>query len=110
MSIDAGKFRHRVTLQQRSTTTNELGESVESYAGTTGLWAQVTPLTAQQKTNGGQTYLDVTHEVRIRFNVAVVYNSRLLWQNFGDLILNVESILPVDGMREEMLLLCREQK
>lgn len=62
----AGLLRHRVTIQRYTTTQNDYGEEVETWADLASRWAAVEPLSGREYFDAQQVASDVSIRVRMR--------------------------------------------
>lgn len=78
----AGKLRHRVTLQTRTETQNDTGESAASWSDFATVWAAVEPLRGRELIAAQAVNSEVTGMIRMRYRAGVeptmraVYGSR----------------------------------
>lgn len=109
MTIDPGKLRHRVTIQQRRHVQDGLGgtgrDELWDDVGT--FWAAVMPLRGREYLDGLRVEAELTHKVMIRYQpgISILQDMRAV---FGDRVLNIESVANVDERNEWLELRCRE--
>ena len=65
--IQAGKLRHRVTIQKPKADKNSFGEDIVSYVDDSKAWAHVHGMKGQEYFNAQQMKGEVTHNVRMRY-------------------------------------------
>jgi SPP1 family predicted phage head-tail adaptor len=104
-SIDPGKLRERVTIQQAVETRNELGESQQAWGTWKTVWASVEGLSSREALFSGQQQTDITHRVRMRYVDGLSQNMRLLWR---DRVLEIVSLLEHNN-RSEHEMVCTEE-
>lgn len=105
--MQAGKLRHRVTLQARVQVQNQTSGAVETtWANVSSLWAEVVPLSAREFIAAQATQNEITTRITIRYRNGVTPKHRIL---FRGKIYNIEGVLPdaVSG-REYLTLPCSE--
>lgn len=107
--MQSGALRHRITIQNKSTTQDAAGEESNAYtdiAATPVVWATVTAIAAQERFVGGaeQQMATVTHRVRIRYRTDLSNRMRVVWEGRA---LDIEGI-QYDARRVHTTLLCRE--
>lgn len=66
--IRAGKLRHIVQVQERSTAKDALGGRVDTWTTVATVRASIEPLNAKEAFAGSGEYADLTHRVRLRFD------------------------------------------
>lgn len=107
-----GRMRDRVTIQQKTTTTDtQLGRSV-SWGTLATVWANVRPWPRA----GGETIraqaitAQMDYEVEIRYRADVTPTMRVLWTPYdgSQKTLEIFEATPKDGRRERLLLQCSE--
>lgn len=107
--MDIGKLRHRLGLQNKTTTQNAYGEPVDTYTTSTTVWGSINPLSAQEAINAQQANMEITHKVTIRYSATtatyVLGTTRIL---FGTRVFEVTSITKPDEIKEQYELLCKE--
>ena len=103
--IDPGKLRERVTIQRASESRNALGETVLAWATYAERWASVEGVSARESLTAGQSQIDVSHRVRLRYVDGLTQNMRFLWRGRK---LEIVSLLE-HANRSEHEALCQEQ-
>lgn len=94
----AGDFWHRVTVVRRTTTTNELGETVTTDTPGETRWAKVETLTDEERLAGGELLSEVTHRIRLRYFPDLAGDDAL---DFRGHRLAVKSLVDVDEAQAE---------
>lgn len=105
MALDAGKLRHKVSIQQNIETQQSDGSMVPSWVDVyPKLYAEIAPLSAREFLASGTQEMGIQTRITIRYKKNIKAKMRLL---HGDTIYNIESILPdpLSGM-EYLTLLC----
>jgi SPP1 family predicted phage head-tail adaptor len=107
MSINIGKFRHRVSIQSMSDSTADDYNQTTQIPVTIGTrWASVKPLTGKALEYGKQIKEQVTHEIRLRYFPALTPDNLLL---FGTRVFEILSVINVDERNEELIVMCSEE-
>lgn len=101
----AGDLRHRVELQVRTLSTDDFGETIETWQTQETVWAAVEPLTGMRYLAAKQANADVTGTVRMRYREGVRPTMRLLW---GTRVLRIVSIINPDERSRELHILYKE--
>lgn len=103
----AGERNKRVTILNRSTTTNGLGEDVAD-ADTTGatVWAKVEVLSGRELVAAAQNTGDVTHRVTFKYTPDVTRKDKL---QFKGRTFHIEALTNMEEANIELVALCREQ-
>lgn len=105
--MQAGKLRHRVSLQKPVKTQNpSTGAVVNSWQETAKLWAEVAPLSAREFVAAQATQSEVTTRITIRFRNDVTPRHRIV---YAGKIYNIEGVLADDKSgRDYLTLPCSE--
>lgn len=105
--MDAGKLRHRVTIQTRGQTQDETtGVISDSYTTFATVWAEVRPASVREFIAAGIEGSKVTVAVKIRYLAGVKTSMQII---HGDNTYNIEGVLPdPDSGIEWLTLPCSE--
>lgn len=105
--MQAGKLRHRVSLQVPVKTQSPLtGATVTSWQEVQELWADVVALSAREFIASQATQAEVTTRITIRFRSDITSKHRIV---YGSKIFNIEGILPdPTSGRDYLTLPCSE--
>jgi SPP1 family predicted phage head-tail adaptor len=102
--IDPGKLRDRVTIQRASESRNARGETVLTWTDYTERWASVDGVSSREALAAGQSQVEMSHRVRLRYVNGLTQSMRIMWQGRK---LEIVSLLE-HGHRSEHELLCQE--
>ncbi len=108
MTMPAGKFRHRVTIQSASESRDTTGELLLTWSAIERgeVWASIDPLSSTERPDSSQQQAIATHTVIIRHsNLTVTHKHRLL---FGSRVFNILSVLNQDERSIFYELTCEE--
>lgn len=106
--MQAGKLRHRVTLQEQAAGSPQqlpTGEPDVAWVNVATVWAEVRPLGVRERFLSAQTQPEQTHLVRIRYRAGVNAAMRVL---FGTRKFDILGVINVDERNAELRLQCRE--
>lgn len=103
----AGRLRHVVTIQQRSTAQDSSGALDGDWVDVATVRAEVRSPAGLERVQAGmeQTVATVTHTVRMRKEVTVLPSMRVVWEGK---ILQVVSVMDPDNLGVQLLLNCYE--
>jgi SPP1 family predicted phage head-tail adaptor len=101
--ISAGELDQRLTLQQRSTGVDLLGQESQSWSTVATVWAQAQPLRGRELFAAGQAQTEAEVRFRIRYRDDIEPTMRAVWRSRAHDIL---SVADVDGGHEVTELLC----
>ncbi len=92
----AGRFRHRITIQEKTHTQNELGEPMVT-------WHHVVTVWAERKTLRGREFMSSATETAAYINVYVIRYRPGIHEQMrlidGEQILDIRQVLDPDGRR-----------
>ena len=84
----SGPLRHRVTLQNRVTTKDDFGQTIESWTDLKTVWASVEPISGRELLSSQQTLGEITHRIRTRYRNGITAATRIL---FNGRIFDIQS-------------------
>lgn len=102
----AGSLRHRITIQQATSTPDAAGQPIPTWA----TWLANEPAEVLQ-TDGAeairklQVVAGATHAVRIRYRTGVLTTLRIIWEGRT---LGIVGARDIDGRRRELWISCKE--
>jgi SPP1 family predicted phage head-tail adaptor len=100
-----GDLRHRVTLQSATLTPDGMGGDTAVWGDVATVCAAIWPTSAREQIEGGQTSLEITHRVRIRYRL----NLRASWRlKFGNRYFSIVSVVNPNERGAMLDLLCKE--
>lgn len=100
----AGALDQRITLQQRSTVLDALGQATESWVDVATVWASAQPLRGREFFAAGAMQSEASVRFRIRHRAGVTGAMRVLWRDVPHAI--VAPSIDVDGGRHTLELMC----
>lgn len=103
----AGRLRHRVTIQQASVSQQASGAPVRTWANVATVWAQVRTQSGGEQRNEGadQVVAALYYAVTIRYRAGLEPTMRVLW---GSRVLEVTAIQEPDNRQRSLTLMCTE--
>lgn len=104
-NIESGKLRHRITIQQRSTTQDVYGEPTDTWTTFATVWASVEPIIGREFFASEQVQAEVTTKIRIRNLDGILPKMRV---SFGSKIYDIKAIMNIEERNREILLMCEE--
>lgn len=106
ISINPGDYQHRVTIEKSTATADSYGQENLAWVAHCTVWAKVKPLIGKEYFAARQTVTAATHKVTLLQYVSGISPADRI--RFGERYFNIESIIDVDEMKMEMVLICRE--
>lgn len=103
--MQAGRLRHKITIQSKSVTPNAYGEEVITWGTFVECWAEISPLLGREYLAAAQVQAEITHRVRIRHRDGVYPTMRVL---FGSRAFDILSVQQVEERQREIVLMARE--
>jgi len=107
MTMKIGDMRHRITFQKPVETPNGHKGHTVSWQDLVTVWASVEPLSGREYFYSHQIKAEITHRVKIRYREDITVKMRIKHRGRN---LAIESILDKKERREELEILCREEK
>lgn len=105
--MQAGRLRHRVTLQTPGTPTkNSVGEDLPAWDTVATLWAAIEAVGGREFVASGGIRTEGTHLITIRYRTGVTPAMRIVW---GSRTFAVEAARDPDGRRWTLELQCSER-
>jgi SPP1 family predicted phage head-tail adaptor len=81
MTLRAGDMWTRITIEQATSTKNEVGEAVLSWSTFATVWAAVDSLSARETERFAETVGFMTHRMKIRYLSGVTTAMRIQYRN-----------------------------
>lgn len=108
--MQAGRLRHRVTIQGQGSGQSSTGEPNGAWAEVGTYWASVEPLRGREFLESRSQQALVDTRVKMRFNRVVKTKMRLVWVDETDYshIYDIESVIHIMERQRETQLMCRE--
>lgn len=109
--INAGKYRHIVTLQKSVATSNAYGEKnrrdEDNWEDVVKIRAAILPISGKDKFGADMITTDITHRIQMRFLKGIDSHMRI---KFGDRIFDIVSP-PINFQEKniEIQLMCKER-
>jgi SPP1 family predicted phage head-tail adaptor len=100
--LEAGRLRHRVTLQELSRTDDGMGGYTSEWVDVKTVWAEVKSMTGREYLQAQSIQEDVVTKVTIRYRqVRADYRLVHKGQRY-----NIKAILPDPSQAEYLVLMC----
>lgn len=103
--MNAGKLRHRVTIQELVRADDGYGGIIETWQDVATVWAAVEPLRGSERYRAQQVQAELSHKVTMRYQAGVKPQMRLL---HNGRVLNIEAVIDVEERHRWLELLCSE--
>ena len=100
----AGKLNRRITIEQRSTTQDAIGQPVETWTTVAELWADIRYQRGLEAIKAGADISVVGASIRIRYRTGIDAGMRV---THGADVFNIQAVLPDAGRREYVDLACQ---
>lgn len=101
----AGRLRHRIRIQEKATTLDDLGEPVNSWADVAAVWSDKMALRQREFVAAGGEQQEVTVVYRIRWRPDINVQMRVI---DGGTALNIRQAIDETGARRTLTLRCTE--
>lgn len=103
--MQAGRLRHRVSIQQRVEARNGYGELITTWSTLATVWGSVEPIRGREFFEAEQVQSEISTRVRIRYYDGITAQMRVL---FGARKLQIVAVIDVNERHKEMQLMCKE--
>lgn len=107
--INAGKLRHRITIQKFNGELDSFGDPLQTeednWVDVATTWAAIDPVSGREFYAASQSQSEVTHKIRCRYRSGLTPSMRIL---FGTREFRIISVINWEERRESLLLMCRE--
>ena len=100
----AGDLDQRVTVERFTTTYDELGQPIETWAPLFTCWAAVEPLTGREYLAAAALVSEVTARIRMRFRPWMTAQDRVV---HNGTTYGIESLVDVRSGNRELVLMCK---
>lgn len=102
--MKAGQLDQRVTVERFTSTEDELGQPIESWAPLFTCWAAVEPLTGREFIAAQAAVREITARVKMRYRPGVTAADRIVHDGTT---YSVTSVADVHSSRRELHLMCK---
>lgn len=100
----AGDLDQRVTVERFTSTEDELGQPIETWAPLFTCWAAVEPLTGREYLAAQAAVSEVTARIRMRFRPWMTAQDRVV---HNGTTYGIESLIDVRSGNRELVLMCK---
>ncbi len=108
--MNSGALRHRISIQRHSTEVDDLGQQLDEWTEVVSVWADITDRRGREIVEARQTtYNEVTTDVRIRVNLPLTPEMRVVEQCHGRRVFQIVDVRQNYAPRPETLLECEER-
>lgn len=103
--MNIGPLRKRIMLQSPTRVSDGMGGHTVTFADEMEAWAAIWPTSANERIEGGQQVLTVSHRVRIRYRGGVHPSWRI---RYGDRYFAIVGIVNKDERNQVLDMLVKE--
>lgn len=103
--MQAGRLRHRVTIQAATITQDSRGQTVETWADVVTVWARCRQVSGREATLARQLHAEAEWRIDMRFRTGVTTQHRLV---HGAHTLEILSLIDPDNRKRELTILAKE--
>jgi SPP1 family predicted phage head-tail adaptor len=107
----AGRMRHFVTFQERSTVADGMGGETVTWSDVLTTWATLTPLSSSEQLETGKVEHNITHRLYIRYRPGIAPAQRVKYVDptLGSTrIFQIRSIIDPEERHERLELMIEE--
>jgi SPP1 family predicted phage head-tail adaptor len=105
MVMRIGELRHRVVLQKKEITEDELKQQSEVWTEITTIWAAIEPLSGREYFAAKQVNAEISARITIRYRKGITPDMRMV---FDGRVFEVISIVNPKERCGSLVLMCRE--
>lgn len=104
--INAGKYRHPITIQKRDLTQNSYGETTDNWVDVVKVRAGIYPISGAEFLNSYESHSEVSHKVHTRFvPVGITPDMRIM---FNERVFRILSVINFQEVDKELQIMCKE--
>lgn len=100
-----GDLRHRIVLQKKEITEDELKQQSETWTDIATVWAAIEPISGRAYFEAKQINAENSTRITIRYRMDVTPHTRAV---FGSRVFEIQSVVNPKERRETLVLMCRE--
>ena len=106
LALAAGDLRHVISLQTKTTATDEFGGDVFTWEDTvTGVRCKKTPLSGKERMQSKAEYSEITTRFRLRYRTGITPAMRIV-ESTGE-VHEIISVVDIDGRKRELEILAK---
>lgn len=102
---NSGRYRHPITFQQRTKTTNEYGELLNEWSDFTTSRASINPISGKLLISAEAVKSEITHQVHCRYLPNITNGMRIM---FGTRVFDIVAVINFQEMNKELQIMCKE--
>lgn len=106
--MQAGKLRHRVTLQSPAGSRDAVGERTTTWTSVHTCWASVEPVTSREAFIAAQAREELTHRVTVRASSEIASLDTSWRVLFGSRVLVIIGVRNIDERGHTLEITCSE--
>lgn len=104
-NYNTGQFRHRITFQEFTETTNENGFPVEDWQDKHYLWAMIKTLQGREYHQAAATQNENTVRFVVRYTSGITPDMRILYKGR---VFDIVSVINDDEMNKTLTIIAKE--
>ncbi len=101
----AGQLRHKIKIQQKTTTKDSEGIPFETWTDFAAVWAAIEPLQGREFFSAQAVNAQVTTRIRIRYQAGISPTMRV---SYGTRVFDIQAVIDVEERHRELQLMCQE--
>lgn len=104
-SSNAGSYRHPITFQRQTSSTNEYGEKIISWTDIVTTRAGIYPISGKDYISAVESNSEITHKVNLRYVPNITADMRI---QFGTRFFTIVAILNFQEKNRELQIVAKE--
>lgn len=105
ITMKIGQLRHRIVLQEYTSTQDSFGAEVQSWVDIATVWASIEPLSGREYFAAQQINAEVSTKITIRYRAGIKPTMRII---FKSRIYEILSVINTREQKRELTLMCKE--
>lgn len=105
--MGAGKYRHKVQIQERTRTKGASGVPVDTWVKFRDTWSNPKTVNGRERWANERTANEYDVAFEMRYQTGITEDMRIV---YGTRTLQVSTVIDVDERRRELVVLCKEIK
>ncbi len=103
--IRAGELRHKVTIQNYTTSPNAVSEPVKTWADYATVWASIEPIRGKEFWDSQQVNAEITGKIKLRYLSGITSKMRVKYETR---IFEILSVINPGEKNRELQLMVKE--
>lgn len=103
--FNPGNLRHRITIQQISSTQDDYGQPIDEWTDIATVWASIEPITGREFFAADTINSEISHRIRMRYKPGILPSMRV---KFKTRYFDIQSVINYNELNTDLQLMCKE--